>query len=182
YGGKGLMRDWRGMYTQMLVDAAAEGTLSNPREIVSVPDFFERALPDDASSVWDHSVFQPDVILICIGQNDFNNAYIGATDYAQAYVKFIDRIHQVHPLAPIVIMSSPMAERSRTDGTQPRGAMHELALSLVQQHYLHLGESFVTPFFMAKNDGTMLDSHPIASQQRAMADELSPLISALMHW
>ncbi len=182
YGGKGLMRDWRGMYTQMLVDAAAEGTLSNPRQIVSIPDLFERALPDVTDSRWDHSGYQPDIILICIGQNDYNSAFLGASDYAQAYVKFIERIHALHPQAPIVIMSSPMAERARTDGTQPRNAMHEAALSLVQQHFLRRGETFVTPFFMAKNDGTSLDAHPIAPQQRAMADELKPIVAKLTGW
>lgn len=182
YGGKGLMRDWRGMYTQMLKDCEVEGVLKDPQQIVTVSDIFERSLPDIASTSWDHSSYQPDVILICIGQNDYNSAYLPAWDFAQSYISFIDRIHAVHPQAQIIIMSSPMAERSRTDGTQPRNAMHEAALALVQQHYLHNGETFVTPFYVAKNDGTKLDSHPIASQHRAMADELKPIVAKLTGW
>lgn len=165
YGGKGLLRDWQGLATE-----------------VTIPQLFERSLPDDPSSSWDHSAYTPDLILICVGQNDYNNAYIGAWDYAQAYVQFIDRVHALHPMAKIIIMSSPMAERSRTDGTQPRNAIHEVALSLVQQNYLKKGETFVTPIFMNQNNGTELDSHPIGPQQQAIADELKPIIKKLTGW
>ena len=182
YGGKGIVRDWRGMNTQMLKDAAAEGTLSNPKEIVCAPDFFERALPDDPSSMWDHSKYVPDLVIICIGQNDFSQVSLPVSEYVAAYVKFVDRIHEVYPKAPILVLSSPMAEMSRDDGWQPRGIALERALTLLAQHYIRQGDPFVMPLFVSHQPGTSLNSHPIASQHAAMAEELKPIITFLTGW
>ena len=182
YGGKGIVRDWRGLNTQMLKDVAAEGGCTNPKEIVCAPDFFERALPDDPSSKWDHSQYVPDLVIICIGQNDFSQMSLPVSDYAAAYIKFIDRIHEVYPKASILILSSPMAEMSRDDGWQPRGVALQLAITMVDQHYVRLGTPFVMPFFTSHQPGTALNAHPIASQHAAMAEELKPIIRFLTDW
>jgi lysophospholipase L1-like esterase len=182
YGGKGLVRDWHGVNTQMLKDIAAEGTVSNPKEVVSIPDIFERALPDDPTSVWDHASYQPDLILICLGQNDFSHVSLPLSDYAQAYIKFVDRVHAVYPNARIIVMSSPMAEMTRDDGWQPRGKALEMAISIMDMHYIKQGDPVVMPIFMNHQPGTAIDSHPIAPQHRAMADELKPIIKFLTGW
>jgi lysophospholipase L1-like esterase len=183
YGGKGLLRDWRGLHTGLskavFEDAGKSGKAP---EIISAPDFFERALPDDPSILWDHSQYQPDLILICLGQNDFSQIELPPSEYADAYIKFLDRIHEVYPKAHVLILSSPMAEMTRTDGWIPRGAAIQLALTLVNQHYIHKGELWVMPVFLAHQPGTELDAHPTAPQHRAMADELKPVIKSVMGW
>jgi len=182
YGGKGLVRDWRGTNTQMLKDMAAEGSVSNPKEIPCAPDFFERALPDDPSSKWDHSRYVPDLVIICIGQNDYSQMSLPISEYVESYIKFVDRIHEVYPKAPILVLSSPMAEMSRNDGWQPRGIALQRAITLVDQHYIRMGTPFVMPLFVSNQPGTSLNSHPIASQHAAMADEMKPIIRFLTGW
>ena len=181
YGGKGLVRDWRGMNTQMLKDAAAEGTFSNPREIVTAPDFFERALPDDPSSVWDHSKYQPDLVVICIGQNDFSQVSLPVSEYVPEYVKFVDRIHSVYPAAKILVLSSPMAEKMRDDGWQPRGIALERAIVLLDQHYIRLGDPIVMPLFLGQHLGP-LDAHPTSAEHKLIANEMEPIVEFLTGW
>src|SRR5690606_37291503 len=55
YGGRGLTRDWQGIETG-----------------ANAPDFFERTLPDDPGARWDHDAYQPDLVTIALGTNDFS--------------------------------------------------------------------------------------------------------------
>jgi lysophospholipase L1-like esterase len=183
YGGKGISRDWRGLNNTFVKDIFNEaGMADKAPAVIMVGDFFERALPDDPKSGWDHSRYVPDLVMICIGQNDFSQVSLPVSEYAQDYIKVVDRIHAVYPNAKVLLLSSPMAEQSRDDGWQPRGKALEIALTLVQQHYLHKGEGFVLPFFVAPRPGTKLDSHPIAPQHAAMAEEIAPAVKLLMGW
>src|ERR1017187_7148919 len=54
YGGRGITRDWSGK-----------------TDVNILPVFFPRTLPDKAGSAWDHSRYQPDVIVINDG-TDFD--------------------------------------------------------------------------------------------------------------
>jgi hypothetical protein len=182
YGGKGIVRDWRGTNTQMLKDMAAEGCISNPKEIPKAPDFFERALPDDPTLTWDHSKYVPDLVIICLGQNDFSGVSLPISEYVESYIKFIDRVHEVYPKAPILVLSSPMAEMSRDDGWMPRGIALERAITLVDQHYIRMGTPFVMPLFVRHQPGTSLNAHPTAAQHAAMAEEMKPIIEFLTNW
>jgi lysophospholipase L1-like esterase len=183
YSGHGLMRDWRGLNTataqEVLNDAGAKG---KSLEISTVGDFFERTLPDDPSTKWDHASYQPDVILICLGQNDFCQIAIPPSEFADAYIKFIDRVHLLYPNTPIIVLSSPMAETSRSDGWMPRGTALELAITIMDQHYIRQGDPIVMPVFVSHQPGTSLDTHPTAAQQRAIADEVKPILKFLTRW
>jgi lysophospholipase L1-like esterase len=182
YGGKGVMRDWRGLNTAMAREICADAGVKASPEVVCAGDFFERSLPDDGSAVWDHSKYLPDLVLICLGQNDYSQISIPVSDYATAYIKLVDRVHEVYPKAQIILMSSPIAEMSRSDGFMPRGVAIELALTEVNQHYIRKGELFVIPFFVSHQPGSALDAHPTGPQQRATADELKPVVKAIMGW
>jgi lysophospholipase L1-like esterase len=182
YGGKGLVRDWRGTNTAMIKDMATEGTVTFRREVPTAPDFFERALPDDPASAWDHSNYVPDLVVICIGQNDFSAISLPVSEYAQAYIQFVDRIHKVYPKAPVLVLSSPMSEMSRSDGWQPRGIALQMAISLMDQHYIRLGDPVVMPLFVSHQPGTSLDSHPTGAQQKAMEEEMKPIVKFLTGW
>ncbi len=182
YGGKGLVRDWRGTNTAMIKDMEAEGTVTFRREIPTIPDFFERALPDDPASTWDHSRYVPDLVVICLGQNDFSAISLPASEYADAYIKFVDRIHALYPKTPILVLSSPMSEMSRSDGWQPRGIALQLAISLMDQHYIRQGDPVVMPLFVSHQPGTSEDAHPTGLQHKAMEEEMIPIVKFLTSW
>lgn len=71
-----------------------------------------------SSIEWDHSSYEPDVVLINLGTNDWS--YINQLQTADktqailtfenAYVDFIGRIHELHPDATIVIVYGLMNE------------------------------------------------------------------------
>lgn len=183
YSGHGLMRDWRGLSTPLAQEVYNEAGLKDkPREIITVPDFFERTLPDDPSVLWDHASYQPDVVLVCIGQNDYCQIAIPPSEFAAEYIKFIDRVHAVYPKAHIIVLSSPMAETTRTDGWTPRAASIERAITLMDQHYIRQGNPVVMPVFVSHQPGTTVDTHPTGAQQRVIADEVKPILKFLTGW
>ena len=88
YGGRGLVRNWDGR-----------------RDVNTVPVFFERALPDDPASKWDHSLYQPDVIVINDG-TDHDKDIMPQAELTEAYAAFVARVRAVHSRAWILISES----------------------------------------------------------------------------
>ncbi len=63
------------------------------------------------SILWDFRQYQPDLVTICLGQND------GVQDsviFCSAYIQLITRIRSVYPLAKIVCLTSPMGDERLT--------------------------------------------------------------------
>ena len=88
YGGRGIVRNWDGR-----------------RDVNTVPVFFERALPDETDSRWDHSRYQPDVIVINDG-TDHDKDIMPHAELTEAYAAFVARVRAVHPKAWILISES----------------------------------------------------------------------------
>jgi Carbohydrate esterase 2 N-terminal len=72
YGGRGLIRDWKGIRT---------GT--------NAPQFYERALPDDPSALWPPGRFIPDAIGVQLGTNDFSSGIPTEEEFVTPFIAFI---------------------------------------------------------------------------------------------
>jgi lysophospholipase L1-like esterase len=95
--GFGLIQDWQG------------NTASN------LPAIFDRALEYTSQPKWDFSQWIPDLVVICLGLNDFNgwHGYDSLTlpnqnkDFFQTrYHEFIDTIRSVYPGTKILAVSA----------------------------------------------------------------------------
>jgi len=166
YGGRGLMRTWDGK-----------------TDDINAPDFFERALPDDPDSIWDHTSNQPDIVTICLGQNDFNQGIIPSDQYVPAYISFVDRIHEVYPDAKLILISSPMHGFDKDTGepASDRVAL-EADLKAVVAHFEQQGSPEIRFHSIGWYPGTQYNAHPTGPQHTGMADELEPIIRDLMDW
>lgn len=152
YGGKGLVRDWQGLTSE-----------------VTAPQYFERALPDDPNSVWDHSQYVPDAIGVCLGQNDFNQGIPDRENWVGTYAKFLRRIRETAPKATIFVINSPM---SRDDGPGSKGGA---LLSYLDE----ITRTASDPLFKRANVShypgvTPTDGHPSTASHAKIAAELLP--------
>jgi len=77
YGGRGIIRDWQGM-----------------KAINNAPQFYELALPDDPSALWDHAAYVPDAIGICLGTNDFSRGIPDQTEFVNGFIEFIRKVRR----------------------------------------------------------------------------------------
>jgi len=161
YGGRGITRDWAGK-----------------SDVATAPVFFERALPDKEGSVWDHSRYQPDVIVINDG-TDFDGGPLDVARFTDAYAVFVARVRAVHPSAYILLTESGFQSdgsdgRSRASRDRLLETIREVADRRHKVGDLRVGVAR-TGFF----PGTPTNSHLVAFQQEQIAlDLLGPLREA----
>ena len=160
YGGRGIIRDWQGI-----------------RDTANAPVFYERALPDEATPLWDHASYVPDGIGIALGTNDFNQGVPDENEFVNAYVELVRKVRRDAPNAFIVLIDSPIVNDSPDKG--PR--------QTVLRHYLdevvrRVGSPRVVHVRGGHYPGRPENAHPIAHEHVAIAGELEPVFRAGLSW
>ena len=161
YGGRGITREWDGK-----------------TDVNIVPVFFPRTLPDSAEPLWDHSLYQPDVIVI----NDGTDADSGPLDdaaFTDAYAAFVGQVRAAYPKAFILLTESGF-QSDGSDG-RPRMGRDQLlrTITAVADLRRKAGDERVrivrTGFF----PGTPTNPHLVAFQHEQIAlDLLGPIREA----
>jgi hypothetical protein len=139
---------------------------------VAMPQVFDKVYLRNDSLAWDFKRYQPDVVTVCLGQND------GMQDsilYCDIYNKFIKTLRQKYPAADIVCLSSPMADEK---------------LSIALQHYLTAitananlnGDKKVYKYFFSKRYYQGCGTHPDIKEHEFIADELTAYLKQLKGW
>ncbi|HMG10160.1 MAG TPA: SGNH/GDSL hydrolase family protein [Mucilaginibacter sp.] len=139
---------------------------------VAMPQVFDKVYLRNDSLAWDFKRYQPDVVTVCLGQND------GLQDsilYCDIYSKFIKTLRQKYPAADIVCLSSPMADEK---------------LSTALQHYLTAitananlnGDKKVYKYFFSKRYYQGCGMHPDIKEHEFIADELTAYLKQLKGW
>jgi len=156
WGGRGLIRSWNGKTDEQ-----------------NLPDFYEYAAGDsDAHLKWDHTQYQPDIIVSAIGTNDFSSGIPDHETYVTTYVKFIQKLRDSHPQAEILLI-----EGSILNGENKSVLVDYLAETVkrVNDPKVHQGKS-------SYHSGDASDAHPTKEQHALMAKELTKQIKQLMDW
>jgi lysophospholipase L1-like esterase len=160
YGGRGIIRDWQGL-----------------RETANAPQFYERALPDEASSVWNHKRYVPDLIGVGLGTNDFNPGIPEEKEFVNAYVGFVKKLRCDAPEAEIFLMESPILADDSQGGPK-RSILRAYLTRIVRQ----AGTSKVHLASLSHYAGVPGNGHPSGADHAAMADELEPQLRRIMRW
>jgi hypothetical protein len=162
YGGRGLLRTWEGK-----------------TDVPQIPEIFERALPDDPSSRWDHSTYQPDAVVVCLGQNDLNPGLLEESVLVAAYSDFVSRLREVYPNAGLVLAGSPMQGEETGTAEREKRDLLEHCLKTVATTLRRPGKPPIAVARLGKKPGTGEESHPVAFQHEQIAEELlGPLLQA----
>ncbi len=167
YGGRGLVRDYQGW--------------GSDRTLIS-PVMFERAMPDDESSVWNHNRYAPDAIIVGVGTNDFAIGIPDEVAWVAAYDAFLTRIREVHPAAYILITNSPMFSSRIDNGDFAKAAAIGHFLDEIIAKRWHVGDRRVEKSLFRHQPGSGKNSHPCRPQHQLMADDLEHVIRARMGW
>jgi lysophospholipase L1-like esterase len=114
----------------------------------------------------------PDVVAICLGQND---GIQDSTEFTGTYVKFIERLRKHYPKAQIVCLTSPMADAKLNQ------VLKNYLKGVVQKMH-QKGDKKVSKYFFKKRYHNGCDGHPSMKQDKLMAQEVSTYLRGLMHW
>jgi len=160
YGGRGVIRDWQGI-----------------RNINNAPQFYELALPDDPSCLWQQNSYKPDAIAICLGTNDFNQGVPGENEFVNTYVEFIRKIRRDSPNACIFLLDSPMLEDA--EGKTPkRTVLH----AYLQEIVAKVNSPQVQLASVSHYAGVPGNGHPTRADHESIARELEPQFRQALNW
>ena len=165
YGGRGLTRTW---------DGQTEPSTS--------PQFFERALPDEPTSAWNHSRYTPDLVVIMLGQNDFNLGVPDEVHFKSTYRRFLERLHTVHPKAAIILCGSPMHGTTAGSADAAKRATLYHWLDAVAADARAAGLARIAVVRLSHQPGTALNAHPVVFQMEQIAAEIEPAARRFTGW
>jgi hypothetical protein len=159
FGGRGLIRDWRGK-----------------QNVLNGPQLFEAALPiDGRPAPWNHAEYQPDAIVISLGTNDFNLAlgpFPERERYVSAYVAFVQTILARHPSAHVLLTEGAIVNDEK-DPTRPQKSTLRAYLAEVVRR---IGNPHVRAVESRHYGGDACNEHPTAAQHAQMARDLEPAL------
>lgn len=139
------------------------------------PVYYDRVLPERASSVWNFS-WQPDVVVINLGTNDFSTTVDPTPmQFGDAYRTFLQHIRSKYPPALILCTVAPLL--NGTALTRARAAI-DAAVSAT-------GDAKIKSFTMDPADpadGFGCDYHPSIKTHQKMAAALTATLKTELGW
>ena len=167
FGGRGLVRDWRGKHN-----------------VLNGPQLFEAALPDDRGGrpvAWDHAAYTPDAVIVSLGTNDFNLA-LGAFPergaYVAAYVAFVRAIRARHPDAHVLLTEGAIV----SDDKDPSRPQKTVLRSYIADTVRAVADPRVHAASARHYPGDACNEHPTREQHEAMARDFEPVLRAALGW
>lgn len=137
-----------------------------------MPDIYDKINLRDNTINWDFSKYQPDVVTVCLGQND---GIQDSTVFCGNYVSFLKSLRKVYPKATLVCITSPMAD-DRLVAVQKR------YLSGVVASANAGGDKNVNSFFFSRRWNKGCGGHPSLDEHLAIGTELSAAIRKIKKW
>jgi lysophospholipase L1-like esterase len=138
---------------------------------IKMPQVFDKIEMRGDSLAWNFADYQPDVVTVCLGQND---GVQDSTAFCRAYVAFVKRLRNYYPSAQIVLLTSPMA-----DGTLTVALKKYLTAVKTE---INKTDRNVDTYFFSKRYHNGCDSHPDLAEHQQIAKELGIFIRKKMKW
>jgi hypothetical protein len=149
---------------------------------IAMPDVYDRqSLNESSSPQWDFNKYIPDVVTICLGQND-GASVVASMEFKAAYVTFIHNLRYKYPGCTFFLLTSPMADSSSSKNCL-FNVMKETLASVVDSANKSgdLKVCWVAlPHDM--NKGCPGQGHPSEAEHKQTAVVLEKAIKAKMNW
>jgi len=135
----------------------------------TMPQRYDYATPNDKTS-WDFSKYQPQVVVVNLGTNDFGAGNPGQP-YVDAYVSFVKHVRSKYASASFILIDMYGGDRLT-------------ALNNVVSALKSSGESNVQTlsFSGVPNNNTACNQHPNTVAQNAMGALLTARLKSLLGW
>lgn len=139
---------------------------------IIMPKVYDNISMRDDSIQWDFTAYQPDLVSVCLGQND------GVQDsaaFCNNYITFLKRVRSYYPNAVIMLLTSPMAE------DRLRNFMRS-SIDAVLKNRKAAGDTKMYSYVFYKQYIGGCDYHPSVEEHKQIAAELSTFIKQIMSW
>jgi hypothetical protein len=139
---------------------------------VTMPRVFDKVNMRDDSIAWNFKRYTPDVVTICLGQND---GVQDSATFCAAYIYFIRGMRQHYPMADIVCLTSPMGD------AYLNGVLKNY-ISAVVSTLNNSGDVKIHKYFFLRQYHNGCGGHPDLAEHRQIAAELTAYLKKLEHW
>jgi len=139
---------------------------------IIMPQVFDKVSMRNDTIQWDFKNYQPDVVTICLGQNDGIQDSIA---FCNNYISFLKTLRAYYPKSTFILLSSPMANDSL------RNFMKATIIS-VQQSMKRNGDKKVDTYIFNKQYSSGCDYHPSLDEHKLIAKELTTFVKKVMRW
>jgi lysophospholipase L1-like esterase len=150
----------------------------------TMPLVYEKTdFQNESSRMWKFERYNPAVVSIALGTNDFSNGdgkkprlpFDSAT-FTKNYVNFVKTVKSKYPKAPIVLLNSPMVSGTRND-------IFLDCLNRVkrQTDVTYPTDKPVTIFIFKPMKARGCTGHPNVEDHELMADQLAPFLKSMVN-
>lgn len=139
---------------------------------ILMPQVFDKINMAKNELRWDFTKYQPDVVTICLGQND---GVQDSTKFCSAYVQFAKTLRSYYPKAKLIFLTSPMADKTLKEALMKYIISVKVTLNAED-------EKNVGSYFFTKQSNKGCGSHPSLQEQKAIAMELTTYLKKEMRW
>jgi lysophospholipase L1-like esterase len=140
------------------------------------PPYYDRALPSHADSSWDFGMFQPQVVIINLGTNDFSTDQDPSeSEFTDAYRDFLLHIRSKNPDALILCTCGPLLSGTELDKVR----------AYIDSAITATGDDAIASFDIPPQDfadGLGCDYHPNLKTHQKMADLVTAELKTRLGW
>ena len=169
YSGRGMYRNNTGVKTN------------------TMPNIYDRIFPDDdASKKWKDKDYEPDVIVIKLGTNDFmyeafQKIPVDSAEYVATYIAFVDRMHKIHPTAQIICVAGGLMSDVWPEGKFALTRIKRMINEVVVKSNQNFGNTFCYYLELPTHFGTYgEDWHPTKAWHEKYAAILEGKITEII--
>ncbi len=136
-----------------------------------MPPLYKKLSLSADSINWNFKMYQPELVTICLGQND---GIQDSTTFCNAYINFMKELRSYYPKATLVMLTSPMANAALNNTLQQYILSIEKALKQKDKKIGH--------YFFTQQYTKGCSWHPSAKDHEQMAEELTAYLKQKMRW
>ncbi len=139
---------------------------------IIMPQVFDKVSMRNNEVGWDFTKYQPDVVTVCLGQND---GVQDSATFCNNYISFLKTLRSYYPKASFVLLTSPMADEALT--VFMKKAILSIADAIKKE-----GDKKIYYYFFSRSYTSGCDYHPSMDEHKLIAAELTAAIKKIMHW
>ncbi len=133
---------------------------------ILMPQVYDKLDMRDDSITYDFNEYIPDLVTICLGQND---GIQDSTTFCSAYVNFVKTVRKNYAHAKILLLSSPMADDKLR-------AVLKNYLTSIQNYFNENGERDIYKYFFETQYHRGCFSHPDLEEHQQISNKIVQFI------
>lgn len=159
-----LHADW--MLTAVSGYGMSRSCCNNDKTIPEVYDYTDLS---QCHIKWDKSKYKPDLISICLGQNDGKQK---VETFSKSYIAFLKKLRRENPKTTILLLDSPMAKES----------LKPYLDSMLTNIHTACNDRNMLLYFYKKRYSNGCGGHPNKVEHELMTEELYAFLKPKLNW